>query len=128
MRGQELLQFLQWGHLYLKKKDSNSEPSYSWYWETNRALRIVGENVSSPVFHSWLELEEEAFGTFALVPLEISPFGSKTRPSVASSLLFQMWDRASLLLRNQWVFNFQSLWPWVVMRFVLSFCTGSGSS
>lgn len=88
----------------------------------------MGKNVSSPVLHSWLELEEEAFGTFALVSLEISPFGSKTRLSVASSLLFQMWDQASLLLRNQWVFNFQGRWPWVVMRFVLSFYTESGGS
>lgn len=64
------------------------------------------------MLHSWLETEEEAFGAFALVPLEISPLSANKRPSVAPFLLSQTWSQTSLLLRNQRVFNFQGLWPW----------------
>lgn len=64
------------------------------------------------MLHSWLETEEEAFGAFALVPLEINSLSAKKRPSVVPFLLLQTRSQTSLLLRNQQVVNFQGLEPW----------------
>ena len=64
-------------------------------WDYRKELVLwerTGEMFISPVLHSCLEPEEETFRSFVLIPLEISSFGSKKRPSVAPSLPSQTWS------------------------------------
>lgn len=53
-----------------------TEASISLCWKTNRALRIVGNNISSPVLHSWLE-PEETFGFLPLYPWKLTFLAQK---------------------------------------------------